>query len=79
MIETGRERYDLKCGRRRKMFAVSMSDFEMDILRGCAKKEKVSMSEMIRRSLREYYLDKYYFGGEEEALKRGETDAETID
>lgn len=78
MIETGRERYDLKCGRRRKMFAVSMSDFEMDILRGCAKKEKVSMSEMIRRALREYYLEKYYFGGEEEVLKRGEKDEDEI-
>lgn len=78
MIETGRERYDLKCGRRRKMFAVSMSDFEMDILRGCAKKEKVSMSEMIRRALREYYLEKYYFGGEEETLKRGEKDGDEI-
>lgn len=78
MIETGRERYDLKCGRRRKMFAVSMSDFEMDILRGCAKKEKVSMSEMIRRTLREYYLEKYYFGGEEEALENGEKDGDEI-
>jgi len=66
-METGRERYDLKCGRRRKMFAVSMSDFEMDILRSCAKNEKVSMSEMIRRALREYYLEKYYF--EEDAEK----------
>lgn len=75
MIETGRERYDLKCGRRRKMFAVSMSDFEMDILRGCAKKEKVSMSELLRTALREYYLEKYYFGGEE---VKGENGAETI-
>jgi hypothetical protein len=78
MIETGRERYDLKCGRRRKMFAVSMSDFEMDILRGCAKKEKISMSEMIRRALREYYLEKYYFGGEEEILEKGEKDGDEI-
>jgi len=78
MIETGRERYDLKCGRRRKMFAVSMSDFEMDILRGCAKKEKVSMSEMIRRALREYYLEKYYLGREEEALRKGVNNGDEI-
>lgn len=61
----GIDKYNSNCGRRRKMFAVSMSEFEMDILRGCATKEKTSMSEMMRTALREYYLLNYYLYEEE--------------
>lgn len=53
--------YDSKIGRRRKMFAVSMSDFEMDILKSCAKEEECSMSELMRRALRDYYLGYRFF------------------
>ena len=50
--------YDSKIGRRSKPFVVNMSDFELDILRGCAKEEKCSMSELMRSALKNWYLEK---------------------
>lgn len=54
--------YDARIGRRSKPFVVNMSDFELDILRGLAKNEKVSMSELMRQALKNLYLDRNYGG-----------------
>lgn len=49
--------YDSQIGRRRKHFELVLSDFEMDILRGCANDAGCSMSEILRKSLMMYYLE----------------------